>query len=78
MRLPISPPLLLAELRSARDILAKWIDAVETEGIPQVTTPNPTAIAANADEWVTEFVGEMQVVAAKCDTLATTLAQEAS
>lgn len=72
MRLPISPALLHSELVSARDLLAKWIAAVE-EGIPQVTASGPTETASNAEEWLTEFCGEMQVVAAKCDTLAATL-----
>lgn len=76
MQLAVSSPLLLSELKSAQAVLHKWIVSLEEEGIPGVTTPQQTTLAANTEEWVSVFAGEMQIVAAKCDALATAIAQE--
>ena len=66
----ISPDVMKAELDTAVAILKKWSDQI-SEGIPGVD------IAASEDaldNFLRNLVGELKVVAGKCDTLAEVLA----
>lgn len=67
MALPVSPDVIYDELKSARDILDKWVERLGTKQIPNVDMPgqDPRAL----EFFLNELVGELQVVSGKCDTL---------
>lgn len=66
--LPISPDVIHSELVAGRDILTKWIEKLDKEGVPNIDHPgaDPRAL----EFFLTELVGELQVVSGKCDTVA--------
>lgn len=71
--LPISREMLLQELVTARDFLAKWHQKVE-EGIPGVDIPAAGNAEAFAEAFLREMCGELMVISAKCETLSEILA----
>ena len=66
--LTVSSEVLIAELKTAQDYLAKWVSAVE-QGIPGIDTPATGTSDENLEAFIRELCGELRVVAGKCDSL---------
>jgi len=73
MNLPVSPEVMHNELETGIAILKKWQERVEV-GIPGVSIPaqDPEAL----ESFLREFVGELQIVSGKCDTLVEALTSQ--
>jgi hypothetical protein len=69
--LPVSTPVILAELKSARKILTKWIKKIEAEGIPGVDgAPAPQE---TIDDYLRELEGELLMISGKTSVLSNVL-----
>lgn len=64
--LPLSKEVIAAELTTAKAVLEKWIKALE-EGIPVV---DRDCDPVHLQEFISEFCGEMQLCATKCESIA--------
>lgn len=70
--LNVSPEVIHNELETAIAILAKWqkrMDQIPGVTIPVTSENGPAALEA----FRREFIGELQIVSGKCDTLAEAL-----
>lgn len=67
--LPVSGPVLISELDSAREILAKWVQRASA-GIPMIDV---VGSEENLDDFVREMCGELLIAAGKCSNLAEVL-----
>lgn len=70
MKLPLSTPLLLAELQSIEAIIRKHREIIEGEGVPAVDQPGSEA---QVEEFIGELSGELLFVAGKCENIARVL-----
>jgi len=66
MSLPVSPDLISSELESAKKILEKWIEKVNS-GLPVIDEPGDDQ---QLDLLIRELCGELRVCAGKCGNLA--------
>lgn len=67
--LPVSPPVILQELASVKDVIAKWVEAI-AQGVPFVDKPGTEE---ELERYMRELCGELLLVAGKCSTLAEVL-----
>ena len=67
--LTVSTPVIQNELETAKKIIEKWQEKIEM--LPGVNVPagDPAAF----ENYMREFIGELQVISGKCDTLAEAL-----
>lgn len=75
--LPVSTPVMLQELETLKDIVDKWKERLETQGVPGIDTPltgNSPQYAHRLDLWLQELVGELRMVSGKAHNLAEVLA----
>ena len=75
--LPVSTPVMLQELETLKDIVDKWKERLETQGVPGIDSPisgNSPAYASRLDHWLLELVGELRMVSGKAHNLAEVLA----
>lgn len=70
--LAISSRVLLTEVQTAKAILTKWEESIQT-GVPAVDLPAPPD---RLEDWLREFCGEVRVVAGKMDVLAEILQEQ--
>lgn len=73
MKLPLSIPTIEAELTGARALLDQIIESLHDEAIPGVTAPGGPDGEVHLAEWLTQFSGELMLVARKCENVAVTL-----
>jgi hypothetical protein len=73
--LPVSTPVLLAELTTLKDLIDKWVDKV-SDGVPGVDTPMTGMAPAGdrLDTWLNELIGEMRLVSGKAHNISEILA----
>jgi len=69
--LPVSPDVIHSELEAAQAIISKWREAV-SQGIPGVDTP---AGDEAFTRFLTEMCGELLLVSAKCQALASVVGE---
>lgn len=67
--LPVSQAALHNQLELARGILAKWVQTAD-EGLPGVHVPGSPI---DTERTLRELIGELQLVAGQCQTLAEVL-----
>jgi len=67
--LPVSPEVIHNELETAVAVLQKWQKKMDE--VPGVTIPATDPQALNL--FLVQLIGELRVVAGKCDTLSETL-----
>jgi hypothetical protein len=65
--------ILTSELKSARDILTKWVDKLEKEGVP-VTDFDATT--EESVDWIRNLCGEVGLVAGKIDAITASILGE--
>jgi len=76
--LPVGSQTLIRELESIKAVVDKWCEKA-AEGVPGVDFPisGNTPPAGRLDVWVTELVGELQLISGKSANLASVLAETA-